>query len=1030
MRVPVDALKRLLAALAVLLLPVAAPAQQLSSPQIPFASTPLSPNSLLYLDVPGGPTGYAGQKTTLGALQAATIGISLPSAATTAALQALNTGAFATVMRTGYYVDGDAPTVLYTFSPSLCTLNAGEGDGLSQIRAPAPPAVAAGCFKLIPPQGGMLDIRDGGAQQGNAAFDSTAALQALYNYSVASGVCGYIPGGQAFYGAGTATGGLSTFGQLLIANASGGCILGGPIAGLGSSGGTYQSSQFIVTTDRDCVSTPAGGTRINDVRMENWTCSGNAPWATTSNRTAGMHRATNTGWALKNMQFSDFVICRFYDFDITGGGAQETEYSPICSQQDGYRNNLNGYPDSGLFSGLQPGVSVDEGQIQLLTWVGGWQSPNQHAFGFTFDGTGSLTTFTVTLGSVELVPLGASDGFRVSVSGGPIMTLGVDYTLQDVTPGAPSPTIYGATNVATQMRFGSFTLTLPATAGLPSAITCGGPSPEHPCNAPNGTPIGIYGYGIPPRSYISAISGSCASGCTVTFDNLYHQPARWGGTSILAFPELNVAGATGCVLNLGSRTVAPTSTCGEDIQVTFVSAPAMGTKNVSALWNDPQGETGIDIQYGSDNHFYGVGLGGYRTLIEEEPTSGGLNLFDPDYVQITNLCSDVWAIGDKVWVPSSSSSTVVVCPGFLGTQAAVSTNIDFPEASRFSPNLLTPRNALIGGDFSIGANPWVVGTVFTGIAATPVYAADGWSCAAGAGSAETCEAGSAPAAGMLNSMRVWRPAGNTDVSPECAEQVIRSARATQFGAVNTGGLRQAVLSVNGQTAGGDFSAANGIINYTVAYGTQPDEGTAAFLAKTWTGYTEVLNVAQAASPVPPRVGYSMNFPAGVREVGVKACFTPTGTAGTNDYFQFGGIQLEPGYAATSFEFLPYAITKQLWLPEYEQSYDDQTPPGTVTVQGADLYQAPVTSTLIRAGSERYQFTKEHAGCPGGSPTIPKINLYALDGTLGSATLSGAGGDTPISSSGGTNQGFFWGTNSIAMSAQQQLYFMWTADCRL
>lgn len=952
----------------------------------------------------------------------------LPELANAAILQSEPTTFAPIVALSGYYRQGDAPVVFYsnvspgqTF-PTPCTLNSGSGDGGSQFRG-----ADGNCWWLIPPHG-TIDIRNFGAQQGVSSFDSTTAIQNALNYSAASyspggGLCAYVPGGGAFYIVGTTSGGLSSFGQGLILKQNM-CIIGGPVGGEGSTGQSVNASQIIVTTDVDGFSTPTSGIRENNVRIDYLTMRGHAPWATVNNPTACVHRATSTDWNAISLICADFVHGFYYDFALTGGAAQETWTNPSCTDQDGYPNVINGYPSDCLFSG-----NGSAGQIQNLNWIGGQIFAGQQLVrAQNFTGDGSTTSFQFVNNSTFLTWSARSIRPTVSTLSGP-WRLGQEFTIADTTPGAPSSTIYGVQGVQVTTTPGTNALTIPAiTPGLlPTSITCGQPGPWA-CVAPNGTPIEVSGYGIPPHSYLSSISGSCASGCTATFANPLGQTARVGGIFSIDFWELNIAGANGCGLNRGQPGIGGTATsnCGVDITVTFASAPPSGT-TVSVLWDDPWAPTCIDLQKSSDNYIQ-ADLSSCEIGVEEEPTSGGLNQFNISYVQIMGSPIDEWTTGSTFWLPVSSSSSVANTPGYFGpSSAANATVLNYPQADRFNPESPTPRNPLLCGDLNSLRCPWTTGFMFTGITNSPVYTADGWSCGGyGSGSNLSCSDGTG------GTIRVQRTPGNTDTNPICVQQVLRSADSLPYASPTQASGRSSVLSVGVLSSGSNFSSADGTVALHIFYGTGIDEGTTAFFNGSWTNETRVLRINQNAVTAQNRTAYAFLLPSTESEIAFQACYTPTGTAGANDYFQIGQVQIDSGWIATPFDFHSLALEQDKSRLEYQQSYPNHTPPGTVTVQQEEEFLAQTGLTSFHPGGNLHLPVTLNGTCPNTSPTtIPTNQFYGADGSAGNGTLSGGGGDVPLLWSGVSTNGAFWQTtNPINMNVGQQLYFQWTADCRL
>lgn len=99
--------------------------------------------------------------------------------ATTTSLQAMTIAGMVAgdrVLKTGYYAAGDMPAAVYTLSTSACPLNAGAGDGGSQI----PSNTAGNCWVLA--SGTTADVRIWGAKL-DSTTDDTAAIQAAITYA-------------------------------------------------------------------------------------------------------------------------------------------------------------------------------------------------------------------------------------------------------------------------------------------------------------------------------------------------------------------------------------------------------------------------------------------------------------------------------------------------------------------------------------------------------------------------------------------------------------------------------------------------------------------------------------------------------------------------------------------------------------------------------------------------------------------------------------------------------------------------------
>jgi len=203
------------------------------------------------------------------------------------------------------------------------------------------------------------------------------------------------------------------------------------------------------------------------------------------------------------------------------------------------------------------------------------------------------------------------------------------------------------------------------------------------------------------------------------------------------------------------------------------------------------------------------------------------------------------------------------------------------------------RNTLVGGDFS--SNPWIRGTSSGDIANTLTYQADRWWNLGGVSSAinVTKQTGASDVfAGTGASLRFQRKSANTNTAEICTGQVLESTDSFRF----QGGT--AVFSFTAQ-AGANFSAASSIATVTIAYGTGTDGTSTAFAGGTWTGYTAAVAKSVVLTTAFVRSTVVAAIPTTANQVGVKICYTPVGTAGANDWLEFGQAQLESSSQAAA-----------------------------------------------------------------------------------------------------------------------------------
>lgn len=243
-------------------------------------------------------------------------------------------------------------------------------------------------------------------------------------------------------------------------------------------------------------------------------------------------------------------------------------------------------------------------------------------------------------------------------------------------------------------------------------------------------------------------------------------------------------------------------------------------------------------------------------------------------------------------------------------------------------------NRLIGGDF--GTNLWQRGTTPVSASTSETSAlmtADRWWIQGPTSSAtqvtvskQTGATDSIPASGFYASMRVARPSAQTGTGIICIGQTLDKQAASELLGNN------AVFSFYANT-GANFSPTNGSVTAQVAYFTAADGSAAqsAVGAAGTNGLTSALSIAGQtggiAGFVDATAGTSPGFTSGTLASGVVTiptaaagtwtrysvyapipstnasgtavtgvvvglCWTPVGTAGTNDWIEFTGMQLQ------------------------------------------------------------------------------------------------------------------------------------------
>ena len=347
-------------------------------------------------------------------------------------------------------------------------------------------------------------------------------------------------------------------------------------------------------------------------------------------------------------------------------------------------------------------------------------------------------------------------------------------------------------------------------------------------------------------------------------------------------------------------------------------------------------------------------------------------------------------------------------------------------------------NWLIGSDF--GQNLWQRGT-------TPVNAlvisgatmtADGWY-AYDAGPETitvTKQTGTADlASGSTGSLRIARPSAQTGTGLICSGQLVPDDSSQTFLG------RTAIFSVD-MEAGANFSAANSNVQMVIAYHTASDAtasangqgtNTTSFASSVGTtqnitNYTESVTLTPITTTM-TRYSSAFAIPAAtaagtaVTGVGVKLCFTPVGTAGTNDWFEFSKAQLESraGTSVSPSPYVPNTLSAEWGLEYARYLLISEGSTGTPTYGTASVGPANVETTVIpfpvamRIAPSSTPLTVGSfelliAGVPTSPSTLTAVTNTTFNGSLGS-TATAVQGQTAILTRGSL------GTGRIGFSAE-------------
>lgn len=340
-------------------------------------------------------------------------------------------------------------------------------------------------------------------------------------------------------------------------------------------------------------------------------------------------------------------------------------------------------------------------------------------------------------------------------------------------------------------------------------------------------------------------------------------------------------------------------------------------------------------------------------------------------------------------IPLTGNETFPADTNLTNGQNPASESISSNQLAGFVAGQPAKFNALIGGDAT--TNLFQRGTTGASQTTTVAYGGpDRWAYWSGASTAMTVSrdstASDVPGA-FQYAFKMARTSGQTGVVQVCMAQEVASANSYQFQGTT------AELDFHAYT-GANFSAANANMTAYIVTGTGTDDGMQKLAfglnaggggSSGWTGQANATAAVVSLGAVSTAGRYAAfaTIPTTATEIAVALCFTPVGTAGTNDYIAFAGIQLvrnnanavyastSLGYSATgvplsSFERRPAAIEAYYQYTYYQQWADSlaatfllpetctETTSGTTA---ACLFNFPVTMrtttptvTVATAGS--------------------------------------------------------------------------------
>jgi len=314
----------------------------------------------------------------------------------------------------------------------------------------------------------------------------------------------------------------------------------------------------------------------------------------------------------------------------------------------------------------------------------------------------------------------------------------------------------------------------------------------------------------------------------------------------------------------------------------------------------------------------------------------------------------------------SSTSTTLAA-----TANAVKTAYDLAaSAASGSSTNVSGKNVILNSNFSV----WQRGT---SIAAQQVgfnYVADRWGGSSNTSGAATV---SRQVTGDTTNLpfiqycaRYQRNAGNTATGIQYLNQPIET--------VNSLPLAGKTVTVSFYARrGANFSAASNILTCALISGTGTDQN---YLGA-WTGAVTVATTNATLTTTWQRFQFTGTVGATATELTLPFTYTPTGTAGANDYYEVTGVQLEIASSATAYspntstQALELAACQRYFQKTNNQSENPGTAPSTTPINALNA-----SSTLV-VGIPPFKVSMRVG---------PTVTLYSsVTGTAGRIRSGGA-----------------------------------------
>lgn len=229
------------------------------------------------------------------------------------------------------------------------------------------------------------------------------------------------------------------------------------------------------------------------------------------------------------------------------------------------------------------------------------------------------------------------------------------------------------------------------------------------------------------------------------------------------------------------------------------------------------------------------------------------------------------------------------------------------------------RNRLMNGGMAIDQRYYGNSVTLGSMSGVSNYCVDRWAAyLSAAASGISAQRISVKSGGVNYALRLQRAASSSTTSTVNLAQVLETDANIDLQG------RAVTLSFKARR-GADFSGSGQQITAALVYGTGADQGSAAFAAGSWSGQANVATSSPVVTTDFQTFVVQGTVPAGATQLGVKLSWTPTGTAGADDWLDITDVELALGTLsaaqAASPERRPLAVELALCQRFYTQSWE-------------------------------------------------------------------------------------------------------------